>query len=321
MAGTLQQWSVDETDPRAIHLTVWDQMSAWLENVELAFSHRVAAFARMAARQLDAGLAGLSVGVIPPALDQVSIGAIDRSRNPDIRLAIVLGMNETIFPAPPAISVLLTDADRLTLEKQGISVANTRQRLGQERFYGYVAFTRARERLVLTLSESDSDGKTLNPSPFLTQLQRLFPSLQIEKIPRSLDWAKSDATAAELTSRARCCKIGSKRQCRPKCGFVPPKKIPEIAAVLKLPPSRRRVEKPRRFLPLLPRNYTGPELRTSVSRMEQVRRLPARSNFFVHSGRACRRQRELFELDYRDQGNFQRHDVLEFFHLQLAPGK
>jgi ATP-dependent helicase/nuclease subunit B len=40
----------------------------------------------------------LTVGVIPPALDQVLIGAIDRSRNPELKLAIVLGLNEE-FPA------------------------------------------------------------------------------------------------------------------------------------------------------------------------------------------------------------------------------
>ena len=50
---------------------------------------------------IEAGLANLTVGVIPPALDQVLIGAIDRARNPDLRLAFVLGLNEGVFPATP----------------------------------------------------------------------------------------------------------------------------------------------------------------------------------------------------------------------------
>ena len=143
VAETLRKWSEAETGPNPIHLTVWEQMNAWLENVELAFPTEPLPL-REWLPILEAGLAGLTVGVIPPALDQVSIGAIDRSRNPDIRLALVLGMNEGIFPASPQASVLLTDADRVALEKEGISLATARQQIGRERYFGYVAFTRVR---------------------------------------------------------------------------------------------------------------------------------------------------------------------------------
>jgi ATP-dependent helicase/nuclease subunit B len=46
---------------------------------------------------LEAGLASLTVGVVRFALDQVLIGAIDRSRNPDLKLALVLGLNQRAF--------------------------------------------------------------------------------------------------------------------------------------------------------------------------------------------------------------------------------
>ena len=147
---------------------------------------------------LEAGLTGLTVGVIPPALDQVLIGAIDRSRNPDIRLALVLGMNETVFPAPPQSSVLLTDSDRVELEKQGISLSTARQQLGQERYYGYVACTRARQRLVLTYCAADAAGKPLNPSPFLSHFRQLFPTLEFEKFPQTLPTGSESEHANEL---------------------------------------------------------------------------------------------------------------------------
>ena len=115
---TLRRWSTESAEPEPVHLTVWEQMSAWLENVERAFPGEALPL-REWLPILEAGLAGLTVGVIPPTLDQVLVGAIDRSRNPDIRLAIVLGMNETVFPAPPDSSVLLTESDRVELEKPG----------------------------------------------------------------------------------------------------------------------------------------------------------------------------------------------------------
>ncbi len=61
---------------------------------------------------IEAGLASLTVGVIPPVLDEVLIGAVDRARNPDLKLALVLGVNEGIFPPRPPRRAILTDADR-----------------------------------------------------------------------------------------------------------------------------------------------------------------------------------------------------------------
>src|SRR5581483_7037438 len=57
----------------------------------------------------------------------------------------------------------------------------------------------------------------------------------------------------------------------------------------------------------------GPALRTSVSRMEQFAACPFK--FFVHSGLRAE-ERKRFELDIRDQGNFQ-HEVLAMFHDEL----
>src|SRR5438132_1857035 len=105
---------------------------------------------------LEAGLAGLTVGVIPPALDQVLIGAVDRSRNPDVKLALVLGLNETVFPASPQQSVLLTETDRAELARRNVALsAGAREQLSRERYLAYIACTRARERLVLTCAQHD----------------------------------------------------------------------------------------------------------------------------------------------------------------------
>ena len=79
---------------------IWQQMNRWLDDLGLAFAGETLAL-RDWLPILEAGLAGLGVGVIPwPFWTQVLIGAIDRSRNP-IELALLLGVNETVFPAPP----------------------------------------------------------------------------------------------------------------------------------------------------------------------------------------------------------------------------
>jgi ATP-dependent helicase/nuclease subunit B len=86
---TLKRWSADsgEGQPPAgsspVHLTVLDQMQEWLAGLDLAFGGESMPLSDWLPI-LEAGLANLTVGVIPPALDQVLIGAIDRSRNPEL---------------------------------------------------------------------------------------------------------------------------------------------------------------------------------------------------------------------------------------------
>ncbi len=305
---TLRQWSAQETGPQPIHLTVWEQMNAWLENVELAFADEALPL-REWLPILDAGLANLTVGVIPPALDQVLIGAVDRSRNPEIRLALVLGMNETVFPAPPRPSVLLTEDDRKELEGLGIALGSrTRQQLGYERHLGYVACTRARERLVLTHSVNDADGKPLNPSPFLAHLQKLFPALQSEIFPRELDWRDSEHASELIAPLLR-------EQLR-STGASPLARLEKLPALQPLRESLRHftgAATDESLSPDLAGQLYGPALRTSVSRMEQFAACPFK--FFVHSGLRAE-ERKRFELDVRDQGNFQ-HEVLAMFHDEL----
>ncbi len=298
---TLRRWSTESAEPEPVHLTVWEQMSAWLENLERAFPEETLTL-REWLPILEAGLAGLTVGVIPPTLDQVPVGAIDRSRNPDIRLAIVLGMNETVFPAPPDSSVLLTESDRVELEEQGVSLVNARQQVGRERFYCYVACTRARERLVLTWCQADAAGKTLNPSPFLDHVLRLFPALEFETASGSPDWRESEHAGEMIAPLLRAGNAAKLLDDLPALDS-----FREQLRHLTAPPGAETLS------PALAARLYGPELRTSVSRMEQFAACPFK--FFVHSGLHAE-ERKLFELDVRNQGNFQ-HEVLAYFHIQL----
>src|SRR6202012_1811393 len=113
----LTAWGNDLTagTSSAIHRTVWDQMNSWLDNVVLAFPQTSLSLSDWLPI-LDAGLASLTVGVIPPVLDEVLIGAIDRARNPDLKLALVLGVNESVFPAMPNVPAILTETDRDELQ-------------------------------------------------------------------------------------------------------------------------------------------------------------------------------------------------------------
>src|SRR5207237_709434 len=184
---TIEQWSEatasqtgesinsrDSVVQSEIHAQAVQVMEEWLDNLELAFENNRLPLGDWISI-VEAGLANLTAGVIPLALDEVLIGQVDRSRNPNLEMALLLGLNEMVFPAPPPRPVLLSQPDRQTLGSRGIALGlDQREQIGRERLLGYFGCTRARAKLVLTYSHRNLNGQPLNPSPFIHHLQRLF---------------------------------------------------------------------------------------------------------------------------------------------------
>ena len=316
---TLRRWS-DEAGSQtphlaALHTGVWEQMHQWLDNLARAFP-REALSLREWLPVLESGLGSLTVGVVPPALDQVLIGAIDRSRNPDLHLAIVLGMNETVFPAPPSSIGLLTEADRAALENEKVFLGlNTKHRLGHERFFGYIACTRARQRLVLSCSSFDADDRKLNPSPFLHHVQQLFPGLEIEDWRPPGGWMRSEHPS-DLVAPLLQAQRSARNHPEPEAGPGPHSFLLKLAALPVFGPFRERLGQfqtlppDEALAPALAEKLYGPNLQTSVTRVEQF--AACQFKFFVNSGLRAQ-ERKRFEVDRRTLGDFQ-HQVLKLFH-------
>lgn len=317
----LAQWSESSiaAGHSTLHSTVRAQMQSWLENLKLAFSAEALPL-REWLTIIEAGLSGLTVGVVPPALDQVLVGAIDRSRNPDLQLAIVAGLNEGVFPAPPAPSLLVTDADRDEMESLGIFLGpNRKSRLGHERYFGYIACTRSQRRLVLTCAAADADGKALNPSLFVDHLRQIFPDLEWEKfalpgIHPMPSWSEARHPCELAPSLVRIMRSTSLGQPAP------------LASLASLPPFVALLKRAAQIDPALgrgavvgaPEKLFGSELATSVSALEDYAACPFK--FFVARGLRAE-ERKLYEADEREQGTFQHEVLKEFLRRVCAQGR
>jgi len=216
-----------------------------------------------------------------------------------VQIALVLGLNETVFPSAPEPGGLLTESDRVELENQNVVLgASVRRQVARERYLAYIACTRPRQRLVLSWATRDPSGAPLNPSSLVSHVRQLFPQLQPELVPNTIDWQHIEHPS-EL------------------CRLIPPSALRPPHSALRTP----HLEVPHSDASLDPKlagRLYGPVLRTSVSRMEQFAACPFK--FFVHSGLHAE-ERQLFDLDVKEQGSFQ-HDVLAQFHNELrAEGK
>jgi len=129
----------------------------------------------------EAGLAEFSLGLAPATLDQVLIGAIERSRHPPVRAVLLLGFDDAHFPMRRGEDPLLGDDEREALAANEVEIGPPRrQQLLDERMLAYIALTRASERILITYPRAESDGKPVNASPYLRDVLAALPGLEPE---------------------------------------------------------------------------------------------------------------------------------------------
>lgn len=130
---------------------------------------------------LEAGLTEAKVGLIPPGLDQVMVGDIERTRLKDIKALFFVGVNDGIIPKNNGGGGILTDMERQLISDQEVEMAPTqRQAAYTEKFYLYLNLTKPQERLYISFSKLDGDGKSVRPSYLIETVRKLFPNLIIQ---------------------------------------------------------------------------------------------------------------------------------------------
>lgn len=130
---------------------------------------------------LDTGLDSLQFALVPPALDQVVIGSMDRSRVSSKKAVMILGINEGVIPASPSENGILSDEDRDQLAESGLTLAlDTRTLVMDEEFLIYRSLSSPRENLYLSYPVADEEGKALAASSLISRLRRIFPDLTPE---------------------------------------------------------------------------------------------------------------------------------------------
>lgn len=128
---------------------------------------------------LKIGLKNSGLGKIPGTQDQVILGDVDRSRSHKVNTVFIIGLNDGSFPSINKDEGFFNDLDREKLKEDGIELAKgTIDKLYEDNFNIYKAFTTAENRIYLSYVSSDSDGKSLRPSMLIGKIKKMYPKLQ-----------------------------------------------------------------------------------------------------------------------------------------------
>ncbi|NJD02171.1 MAG: helicase-exonuclease AddAB subunit AddB, partial [Ruminiclostridium sp.] len=273
---------------------------------------------------LAAGFEEYSIGLIPPALDQVLAGSVERSKSHEIKALFILGVNEGVFPAAVNEEGILTDAERIRLGSLGIELAkDSKYKLLEERFLVYTSLTTPSRYLRLSFPAADRDGKALRPSRLVSDIKRIFPMIRefsdisgIKTDESELELVAAPGPAFnELTARVRKRFEGYETReiwqdvfnWFQNDGFWKTKCTTMLAG-LGYSNQPAQLNRANAF------SLYGSPINTSISRLETFASCPF--SYYVRYGLKAE-ERRIFRLDPVDVGTFM-HNVLDEFSRLIA---
>ena len=270
---------------------------------------------------LDAGLAEAKVGVIPPGIDQVVAGDMQRTRLKDVKALLFVGANDTFLPGSLLRTGLLTERDVRAFEREKIALTpGSREQAYIQKYYLYLNLTKPSRKLCVFYSRLSLDGKSLRPSYLVQEIRRLFPGIPVA------DEEARPLAKREITGRTGMAELieGLRMQSERAGGawmelYTWYKKDPRWADRIAAALEAAFYERPKDAVTReAARRLYGEDPLESISRMEKFSAC-AFAHFLQYG--LCLRERETYEFRAVDMGNVF-HSAIERYSRKAsaAPG-
>ena len=305
-----------EVSISAEYETSWKIIMQVLDEIVLVFGDENITFETYM-QILKTGLGESKLGTIPMAQDEVTVGDVDRSRSHKIKIVFIIGLNDGMFPGTTKAEGFLNDADRQKILEKGIELAKgTVDRIYEDNFNIYKAFTTAEEKMYLSYSSSDMEGKSLRQSILVSRIKKIFAKLQEESdiIQRKSEICTKQNTFEELLINLRDFRDG--KEIGPIWFKIynifdnDTEWKPKLESAIK---ALSYTNVPEKITKENVEKMYGDVLKTSVSRLEQYSSCPF--SYYLKYGLKLN-EKETFNLEAVDTGTFM-HDVIDSFFARL----
>ncbi len=303
---------MQKVDIAAEYETSWKIVMQVLDEIVLVFGDENITFESYM-QILKTGLGESKLGTIPMAQDEVTVGDVDRSRSHKIKAVFIIGLNDGMFPSINKSEGFLNDNDREKIKQNGVELAKgTIDRIYEDNFNIYKAFTTAEERIFLSYSSSDMEGKSLRPSVLVSRIKKIFEGLKetSDVIYRKSEISTKENTFKELLTNLRQFRDGE--EIAQKWFEVYNlyneseewhEKLASAIKALNYTNTAEKIKKEN-----VEKMY-GSTLKTSVSKLEQYSGCPF--SYYLKYGLKLN-DKETFNVEAVDTGSFM-HDVIDNF--------
>lgn len=134
---------------------------------------------------LRTGIATKELNQIPNSNDHVIVGDINRSKTHRVKAVLIIGVNDGVFPRATTTEGFFNDKDRERLKDKGLELAKgIKEKMYEENFNIYKAFSTAEEKLYISYSASDINGDNLRKSLIISRIKKVFPKIIEQKVEK-----------------------------------------------------------------------------------------------------------------------------------------
>ncbi|MBQ8502977.1 MAG: PD-(D/E)XK nuclease family protein [Clostridia bacterium] len=145
-----------------------------------------------------------SLGKLPDGFDEVSLASAERALSKTARVVFLVGMNSGVFPLVQKESGVFCHRERVKMALGGLEELDSFKDLTlKERLLCYNALSCCTEKLILSYSLSDNEGKDLTKSECVEWVEKILPSVR-EKFSSDCDISdliESEKSAFEVMAR------------------------------------------------------------------------------------------------------------------------
>ena len=301
-----------ELNTAAEYETSWKIIMQVLDEIVMVFGDENISFENYM-QIIKTGFGSSDLGTIPMSQDQVVIGDVDRSRSHKVKAVFIIGLNDGSFPAINKSEGFLNDGDREKVKEYGVELAKgTLERIYEDNFNIYKAFTTPEEKLFLSYASTDIDGKPLRSSIILSKLKKMFKNMKEESdvVNRIAEISVPSSTFEELLIQLRNFREG--KEIDSKWFNVYNIFEADKEWKFKLDNAIKALNydnTPEKITSENIQKMYGNTLQTSISKLEQYRKCPF--SYYLKYGLKLN-DKEEFKVENVDTGSFM-HDVIDTF--------
>lgn len=134
---------------------------------------------------LQAGFEESEMGLVPPGLDQVVIGDLERTRLKETKALFVIGVNEGKIPKTMENTSIISDVERGQIKGLGLNMApDNKENIYKEQFAIYMALSRVSDKLYISYAKTDLQGKSMRPSLLFYTINKMLKNIKVNEVDR-----------------------------------------------------------------------------------------------------------------------------------------
>lgn len=193
-----------ETDLCLEQDRIWDILMEILDNIASVLKETTVSAKRFN-ELFNTMVSRFTMGALPVGLDEVMIGSADRALTSSPKVIFAVGVNDGVFPYVQLNKCVLSRNEREQLKSFGIDLGqDSYEDIMEERFIAYKTLCGATDKLYLSYSGRNVSGTELAPSELVSQLKKLFPSLETVNtaLMNNEDFLRSRKSSFELLAKS-----------------------------------------------------------------------------------------------------------------------